>query len=307
MSNSSELAIETKGLTRRFGSFMALKGVNLEVPRGQIFGLVGPNGAGKTTTFSILCGFLSPTAGTATVLGHAASDRVSLGGRLSALPQDAPMPRMTALAAMRYWAELGGMSGQEALRASSEALDMVGLTKDANRRASEFSHGMSKRVAIAQAFLGQPEVILLDEPTSGLDPRSAYEIKEIIKARKGPATIVISSHDIAQIEELCDGVAIIDHGLVVQQGGIAQLTGRGERVRLTLADADAKSAIDAISRLAFASNATFDAKTRTLEVRVSGVPEDSIPGVLKAALDSGARVMSVSRGQRLEERLIELT
>jgi ABC-type multidrug transport system ATPase subunit len=305
---SETLAIETSGLRRIFGSFEALRGVDLRVPQGSVFGLVGPNGAGKTTTFSVLCGFLSPTAGTVRVLGHDSQDRAALAGRLSALPQDAPMPRTSARAALRYWAELGGMSSSEANAAALAALEMVGLAQAADRRASDFSHGMSKRVAIAQAFLGAPEVVLLDEPTSGLDPKSAWDVKQIIRSRVGQATIVISSHDLAQIEELCDSVAIIDRGRVIQQGSIGELTGRGERIRLTLADPSAPRALELLAGLDCAAEPVFDPGTRTLEVRVKGLPpEDAIPRILRAALDGGARVVSVSRGQRLEERVIELT
>jgi ABC-type multidrug transport system ATPase subunit len=309
MSDSgSALAIETVGLRRDFGGFQALRGVDLKVPRNSVYGFVGPNGAGKTTTFSILCGFLAPTAGTARVLGHDSGDRGALGGRVGALPQDAPMPRATARAALRYWAELGGLSPADAASAANATIEMVGLTQAADRRASDFSHGMAKRVAIAQAFLGNPEVVLLDEPTSGLDPRSTFEVKQIIRSRTGRATIVISSHDLAQIEELCDSVAIIDRGRVVQQGSISELTGRGERIRITLADAAAPRALEALAGLDCASEAVFDPQTQTLSVHVKNAPaEDAIPRILRVVLDSGGRVVAVARGQRLEERVIELT
>ena len=127
----SNLAVETNDLTRKFGSFEALKGVNLRVPRGSIFGLVGPNGAGKTTTFSILCGFLSPTSGTVKVLDADPQDRVALAGRLGALPQDAPLPRMSALDALRYWGELSGMTPAEAIRAATwNAAEALGMERD---------------------------------------------------------------------------------------------------------------------------------------------------------------------------------
>src|SRR6185437_1328995 len=169
-----------------------------------------------------------------------------LAGRLGALPQDAPLPRMTALDALCYWGELGGLPPADAKAAAAAALDMVGLSRDGGRRASDFSHGMSKRVSIAQAFLGEPELVLLDEPTAGLDPKSAFEIKEIIRHRRGRSTVIVSSHDLLQIEELCDSIAVIDRGRVVQQGSISELTGQGELVRITIADADASKALEAI-------------------------------------------------------------
>lgn len=308
MSND-DLAVETTGLAHLYGAFEALRGVDLRVPRGSTFGLVGPNGAGKTTTFSILCGFIRPTRGSARVLGHDAQDRVNLNGRVGALPQDAPLPgRMTTHRALSYWAELGGLSPEAAKVEAMRALELVGLGRDAAKPCSALSHGMAKRVAIAQAFLGEPELVLLDEPTSGLDPKSAHEIKQIIRARRGSATIVISSHDLAQIEELCDGVAILDRGRVAQQGLMGEVTGQGELVRIALADLTGEVALAALKPLAFASEPRFDTATRTLEVRVKGAPpEDAIPGMLRALLAANARVVGVTRGQRLEERLLQIT
>lgn len=305
----SDLAIETMGLKRRFGGFEALKGVDLKVPVGSTFGLVGPNGSGKTTTFSILCGFIKPTAGQVRLLGHAHDDRAALLGRVGALPQDAPLPaRMTALQALRYWAELGGTSANDSDRLAREALERVGLAKDANKKGPQLSHGMAKRVALAQAFLGKPELVLLDEPTAGLDPRSAAEIKEIIREHRGLATIVLSTHELSQIEELCDGVAILDRGVVKQQGLIGDVTGRGELVRVTLADSDASAVVQAVGKLPFASRAAFDERSRTLEVRVRGeVAENAVPALLRVILDAGGRPVGVSRGRRLEERVLELT
>ncbi len=305
----SELAIETTGLKRSFGAFPALRGIDLRVPAGSVFGLVGPNGAGKTTTFSILCGFLHPTEGAAKVLGHDPRDRAALSGKLGALPQDAPLPtRMSAFDALCYWGELSGLSRVDAKNDAVRWLDRVGLQEHARKKGPQLSHGMAKRVALAQAFLGDPRLVLLDEPTSGLDPKTAHEIKQIIKREAGTRTVVVSSHDLAQIEELCDSVAILDKGSVVQQGTLGDVTGRGELVRLHLADDEADQATAALSALAFVTHAAFDRAERTLEARVQGAPpEEAVPAILKAALQAGARVVGVTRGQRLEERVLELT
>ena len=161
---------------------------------------------------------------------------------------------------------------------------------------------------LGRAFLGQPELVLLDEPTSGLDPKSAYEIKEIIRTRRGQSTIIISSHDLAQIEELCDSVAVIDRGRVAQQGVISELTGQGERIRISVAGAVSPKAIAILEALPVTAQVSFDARSQILDVRVKGAPaEEAIPQVLLTALESGIRIMSVSRGQRLEERVLELT
>lgn len=305
----SEFAIETRGLVKRFGTTRVLHGIDLQVPRGSVFGLVGPNGAGKTTTFSLLCGFLRPTQGEIRILGHAPDDRVNLAGRVGALPQDAPLPaRMRVLDALRYFAELGGMSPAHALAAAGAALGSVGLERDGTKRCGELSHGMAKRVSLAQAFLGNPELVLLDEPTSGLDPKSAREVKDLIRERGRRATVVLSSHNLEQIEELCDGVAIIDQGRLARQGTLSDVTGQGELVRIALADERADAVLEAVGPLGCVSQVVFQPATRTLEVRISGAaPEEAIPEVLRAALGAGGRVVGVSRGRRLEERVLELT
>lgn len=305
----SHLAVETHGLARRFGAHEAVRGIDLEVPRGSVFGLIGPNGAGKTTTFALLCGFLRPTAGRALVLGCDPRDRARLGARVGALPQDAPLPpRMRVLDALRYWAELGGVSPGESSIAARRALDAVGLPGEGKRRCGELSHGMTKRVALAQAFLGEPELVFLDEPTAGLDPRSAREVKDLILARQGRTTLVVSSHDLAQLEELCDAVAILDRGRIARQGSMKEVTGQGELVRVVLADPSADRALEALSRMDGVGGARFLPQTRTLEVELRGVsPEEGIPAVLRAVLAADARVLAVSRGRRLEERVLELT
>lgn len=305
----SEFAIETKGLKRSFSGFEALRGIDLQVPLGSTFGLVGPNGSGKTTTFSILCGFLKPSGGEVRLLGHPANDRRALLGRVGALPQDAPLPtRMTTLQALRYWAELGGASRDDSERLAREALERVGLSQSAGRKGNQLSHGMAKRVALAQAFLGSPELVFLDEPTAGLDPRSAAEIKDIIRSHRGQMTIVLSTHELSQIEELCDAVAILDRGLLKQQGPIGEVTGQGELVRIQLADPDATRVVERLKAESFVSGVLFVERDRVLEVRVQGAAaEVAVPALLRTVLDAGGRPLSVVRGRRLEERLLELT
>jgi len=302
-------AVETRGLSRRFGLTEAVKELTLSVPAGSVCGLVGPNGAGKTTTLSLLSGFLAPDSGSVRVLGREATDRAALGARVAALPQDAPLPSgLTALQAMRYFAELGGAPRAGSAAQARGALALVGMTDAAERRCETLSHGMAKRVALAQAFLGTPELLLLDEPWAGLDPRSAHEIRELVRSRTGKATVLVSSHDLAQLEELCDFVAILDRGRLVQQGTLADVTGRGELVRVLLADRDAASVIDAVRALPFSAEVSFASATGVLEARLRGkAPEEAIPALLRAVLGAGGRVLEVSRGRRLEERVLEIT
>jgi len=305
----SETAIRTSSLARHYGGLRALEDVSLSVPSGAICGLIGPNGAGKTTLFGLLCGFLSPTSGSAEVLGADPRDRRALGSRVAALPQDAPLPnRLNILDAVTYWAEAGGTPSRQARTQAAEALEAVGLGRDLAKRCGELSHGMGKRVALAQALVGTPDLILLDEPTAGLDPRSQAEVKQLVRDRRGRATVVISSHDLAQLEELCDHVAILDHGKLVTQGDLASVVGRGELLRIELAIADGSAFLAALASVKEATGPRWNAAARTIEVRISGSPpEVAVPAVLRALLTAGAPVIAVARGQRLEERVLQLT
>ena len=225
---SSSWAIETRALRRSFGPFEALRGVDLRVSAGSIFGLVGPNGAGKTTTFSILCGFLHPTSGEARVLGCDPRDRAALVGRVGALPQDAPLPaRMRTLDFLRYLAELGGLSPSDARAEALRWLSLVGLEAQAHNRMSELSHGMAKRVALAQAFLGSPDLVLLDEPTSGLDPNQIREVRETIRRLGEKKTILLSTHILQEVEALADRVVLIADGRLRFDGTPAELRKEG--------------------------------------------------------------------------------
>ena len=222
----SESVIQTEGLGKRYGHTLALDGLDLAVPRGSIFGLLGPNGAGKTTTFGILCGWLAPTAGFASVLGQAPQQLHRLHGRAAVLPQDALFPpQVPVLPQLCHYGRLMGL-GTSALAEAERVIDAVGLTEAKRLRGDQMSHGMMKRLALAQALLGRPELVLLDEPTSGLDPKSARAIKDLIASLAPATTVLLSSHNLAEVQEVCTHGAILDHGKLVASGSIDELTRR---------------------------------------------------------------------------------
>ncbi|KIO35238.1 ABC transporter ATP-binding protein [Shewanella sp. cp20] len=208
--------ITCKSLSKQFGSKHALTDINLELDAGQPIALVGPNGAGKTTLFSLLCGYIRPTQGAVEILGHAPGSSALLG-KVAALPQDARLdPNLTIAAQLELFAQLQGFNAAAARQECLRVLALVDLADVAPQKPSSLSHGMSKRVSIAQALIGSPELVLLDEPTAGLDPANAKAIRELVRAQVGKTTFVISSHNLAELEKLCDKVLYLDKGVLNQ-------------------------------------------------------------------------------------------
>ncbi len=210
------LIIDVQHVTKNYGDKIALSNVEFSLEKGAPVALVGPNGAGKTTLFSLLCGYMQPSSGCINVLGHAPGNS-ALFGRLSALPQDAQLdPRFSIATQLNFYARLQGMSNKLAKKDTARVLDMVGLIDAANSQPSELSHGMRKRATIAQALLGSPEIVMLDEATAGLDPANAKEIRAIVAEQAGEVNFILSSHDLSELERLCDQVLYLENGQLKQ-------------------------------------------------------------------------------------------
>ncbi|RPJ07264.1 MAG: ABC transporter ATP-binding protein, partial [Spirochaetaceae bacterium] len=222
-------AIQIDNITKKFGYLTALDGVSFSVPENTIYGVLGPNGAGKTTLFSIIAGFFASDAGKVTVLGE--EDRGRLRGRMSILPQNALFQaNIPIIDQLTYFLRLLGRSKA---RAESEVLDvlkLVELDDVMHRETATLSHGMYKRLALAQAFLGEPEVIILDEPTSGLDIKTAKQIRDLIKKLKSSATVIVSSHNMDEMRELCESVAFLNMGKLVAAGPVDMVTGTSRTI-----------------------------------------------------------------------------
>ncbi|MCB2382348.1 ABC transporter ATP-binding protein [Shewanella sp. SR1] len=208
--------IQCQGLSQLYGSKKALNDVNFSLEAGAPIALVGPNGAGKTTLFSLLCGYLSPSAGTITLLGEAPNSPKLLG-KIAALPQDAVLdPNLTIVSQLSFFARLQGMGVEQARQEAIRVLTLVDLADVAEQKPPSLSHGMSKRVSIAQALIGSPELVLLDEPTAGLDPANAKKVRELVKSLSPTTTFMISSHNLDELEKLCDQVLYLDKGQLSQ-------------------------------------------------------------------------------------------
>ena len=210
------LIIDVQQVTKKYGSNTALNNVEFSLESGAPVALVGPNGAGKTTLFSLLCGYIQPTSGNINILGHSPGNS-ALFGRLSALPQDAQLdPRFSIAMQLNFYARLQGMSSKQAKIDTLRVLDMVGLQDATKSLPAELSHGMRKRATIAQALLGSPEIVMLDEATAGLDPANAKEIRAIVAEHADNVNFILSSHDLNELERLCDRVLYLESGHLKQ-------------------------------------------------------------------------------------------
>ena len=212
--------IQCDNLSKQYGNKLSLDTVSLTLTQGAPIALVGPNGAGKTTLFSLLCGYIQPTNGSISILGHKPGSK-ALQGLLSALPQDAALdPNFSIVSQLQFFAQLQGMTTKAAKQEALRVLALVDLTDSAEAKPKSLSHGMSKRVSIAQALMGSPKIVLLDEPTAGLDPANAKKIRQIVKDLSGNTTFVISSHNLDELEKLCDQVVYLEHGKLQQSVSI---------------------------------------------------------------------------------------
>ncbi len=303
------VAIDVRAVTKTFGPLRAVNDVSFQVPEGSVFGLIGPNGAGKTTTFSMLAGYLSPTSGELRVLDHAPDAVAALRGQIGVLPQDALLPAQESVGDfLVYLGRLAGLAPAEARRQAGVVLEEVGGSDWWRTRCGALSHGMAKRVGLAQALLGSPRLILLDEPTAGLDPRVAYGVRQLVASRKGRATMVISSHNLQELEAICDYAAILDHGRLVVADTMAELTASSSELRFELAPGPVPE--DAIRAIEGVKTASFDGGSRELVVafdRRFADAEAMIARCLVVLLQANARISGVSKGRGLEQRVMELT
>jgi ABC-2 type transport system ATP-binding protein len=228
------IAIETRGLTKSYGRHLALDGIDLEVPTGQVFGYLGPNGAGKTTTIRLLAGLLRPSAGTARVLGlDVVRDRDAMQHRIGYLPGDfAAYPDLTGERYLRFLAGLRGGVDWTVVTSTAKRLDL-----DLTRRIGTLSHGNRQKVGILQAVMHEPELLVFDEPTAGLDPIIQREFLDLVREiREAGRTVFLSSHILSEVEAVADSVGILSQGRLVVEESVAGLKTRAlSRVDLTFA------------------------------------------------------------------------
>lgn len=236
-----EVIVEAENLTKVFRDFwrrpkkLAVDGVSLSIRRGEVFGLLGPNGSGKSTTIKMLLGLLRPTAGRVSLFGLDPACPVAKA-RLGYLPELSHFHKyLTPRETLHYYAGLFNMPIALGRERAAALLERMGIASSADREIGEFSKGMARRVGLAQALLNDPDLVILDEPTSGLDPIGRHDVKNLIKELAGNGkTVLLSSHLLAEVEDVCDRVAILCNGRVGAAGSLADLLERREQVRLTV-------------------------------------------------------------------------
>jgi ABC-2 type transport system ATP-binding protein len=221
-----DLALHTQGLRREFGSFVAVDGIDLTVPRGSLYGFVGPNGAGKSTTIKCLTGLLAPTAGSITLLGlDPVRDPVAVKRQVGVVPEDlALFEQLTAAETLAFVGQVHGLPAGTIRDRSAELLALMDLTGASGQLVADYSHGMRKKTSLAAALLPAPKLLFLDEPFEGIDAIASRQIKDLLLeyVRRG-GTVFLTSHILEVVERLCDHIGVIHKGRLVLQGPIDSL------------------------------------------------------------------------------------
>jgi ABC-type multidrug transport system ATPase subunit len=290
-----DLVLETKDLTKRYGDRLAVDSVSMTVRPGEVYGFLGPNGAGKTTTLRMSLGLVHPTSGSATVLGRPAGDPTAIA-RVGALIEGPGFyPYLSGRANLQVMARYRGLPDSTVDR----ALERVELGDRGRDRFKAYSLGMKQRLGVAAALMGDPELIVLDEPTNGLDPGGMADMRALIVdlARSGQ-TVLLSSHLLAEVEEICDRVGVISRGRLLEESTVADLRG-GRRLRVVASPVDRALAVG----MRFTENAELEGGAVLLDV-----PEQQTPDVLRALVGDGLDVHEAVVTERtLEEVFFEMT
>ncbi len=302
-----EFAIETHGLTKRFGTRTALDGIDLRVPRGSAFGFLGPNGAGKTTIIRTLLGLTAANAGTMEVLGYPVPHQGAQAlRRVGAIVEEPRFhPNLTGRENLRI---VAAVRGPETRARIEPALARVGLADRAQNKVKSYSMGMRQRLGVARCLLADPLLLILDEPTNGLDPGGIQEFREMIRAmvEQEGRTVFISSHLLDEVEKTCDAAAIVDRGKVIVQGSIAELAqGGGVRNELILGVDDVELALATLGGSELVSDAHRSDEGLRVELTGESQTASEVNATLVRAGVGVTRLEPVRHS--LEQRFLEVT
>lgn len=308
--------IRVEGLTKYFGDFCAVDGINLDIRAGEIVGLLGPNGAGKTTTLRMLTGYLLPSAGDVQVKNFSMlDDSLTIKKLIGYLPESAPLYKgMIVYDYLDYVARVRSLSSEAKKRRIRELAEMCGLGEMMHKTIDTLSKGMKQRVGLAHAMMSDPEILVLDEPTSGLDPNQIVEIREIIRKIGEKKTVILSTHILREVEVTCGRVVIINKGKIIADGDTQELTlgKRGQRrIQIELLGAEPRqlsSCLESISSVQAVEIADNDNSGLTRAMIVSGQDEDIRPELYKAIKQTDWVLLEMRQeSENLETIFRELT
>ncbi len=306
--------VRTSGLVKRYPGTVAVAGLDLDIDEGEIFGLVGPNGAGKTTTLRILATLLRPTSGEAEVAGMSVTENPDAVRRVLGFMPDVfgVYDDMKVWEYLDFFARCYGIPAARRRRMIGDLLDLVDLGDRRNAYVQGLSRGMQQRLCLAHTLVHDPQVLLLDEPASGLDPRARVELRELLRELRALGkTIVISSHILPELEELCTSVAIVDHGRVLAQGRVSDIerrlrAGAVLRVKVLADDAGLEAARAWFGEQSFVASASLN-PDGTIEIGFRGDDQET-SRLLAAAVTAGLPIMTFARAASdLEELFLQVT
>jgi ABC-2 type transport system ATP-binding protein len=307
--------IEVRNLTKKYGSHTAVDDISFTIENGRIYGLLGPNGAGKSTTMNIITGCLAATSGSVTVDGHDVFEEPTEAKKLIGyLPEIPPLyTDMTVNEFLDFVGDAKGLPYDERFRQQQDIAEATGLTDVGGRLIRNLSKGYRQRVGIAQAMVGDPDIIILDEPTVGLDPKQIIEIRELIRRLGEDKTVVISSHILAEISEVCDHVIIISEGRIVADDSLAALEEKASRengltVTGRFGEAEAEKIIGGIPGAELREISSSGGVTKAVVFSQSAKPDDLSEAVFRAFAAAGRPLTGMTwKESTLESIFLELT
>jgi ABC-2 type transport system ATP-binding protein len=296
---ADESIVVVDGLWKRFGAVSAVEDVSFSVQRGQVCGLLGPNGAGKTTTMRMLMGLERPSQGGARLFGADVVRSAPVLGRVGAMVEEAAfVPHLSGMANLRLWWEAAGTSLRDA--DMDGALAVAGLGDAIDRKVRTYSQGMKQRLGFARLLLGRPELLVLDEPTNGLDPGEIREIRGLISRLTATgATVLLSSHHLSEVEQVCTHLVVMNHGRVIRRGTVTEVIGSSGSVYLEVDDRERARALLAGLPGVGAVQAQGDGLIVDLR---AGRRSD----LATAVMGAGLRLDTIMPTQRLEDAFLEL-
>ncbi|MDZ4764213.1 MAG: ABC transporter ATP-binding protein [Chloroflexota bacterium] len=302
-----KIMIQTQALSKYYDNFLAVDGVNLDVPAGTVLALLGPNGAGKTTTVRMLTSILAPSLGWARVAGYdvvrqSAQVRASVGVLTE---QHGLYERMKAVEYLDFFGRVYHLSAADRKRRSLDLMERFGLTFALEKQLGEYSKGMKQKLALVRAMLHDPPVLLLDEPTSAMDPQSAKQVRDaIIELRRDHRTFLLTTHNLTEAEQLADRIAIIRHGRIIAQGSFEELALHyvGEPLMELRVQGELNGTLAHIAEMVTVEDSGID----WVRYRVP-TPETTNPALLRRLLGLGIEVVTVARqSQTLEEIYLQV-